>query len=423
MSLQGPVVVIAEEDASELTDALTAAGATPFACIWAQAAAAIRASRPVGVIVNTDSVPPDDILDAVLDELDDQIEPFLPVLARASAAGAPVIEDALPISPRTTVQGIVARLASALRVRTLEIIVAERAAAFQAGGGEVPPLPDSDPLEDAAVLVTGRGRSYPELCTAVGERVGLIGALSVETAARYLTKRPLDGVIIGEGFGPAIVNALLTALGEDRRFRGLPIALIGGMPVGVDCSTMPNFERFDAPPAAIVDWMLPLIRLHAYEARVQRQLAAIEAGGMLDPVTGLYTADAFARAYADAVGDARGGRRPLSLARLTLLPGVDRRILLDAARQTAGLMRSVDFAMLAEDGAILLALTQTDLRHAHVIARRVASTLKATVLTSDRAEDRVDPTVSLATLTAADSAETLMARVSGREAMAMVAAE
>ena len=81
------------------------------------------------------------------------------------------------------------------------------------------------------MLVTGRGRTYPELATIVGERVGLIGSLSVESAARYLNSRELNGIFIGEGYGPPMVDALLTALGEDTRFRDLPIALLGGAPV------------------------------------------------------------------------------------------------------------------------------------------------------------------------------------------------
>jgi len=64
----------------------------------------------------------------------------------------------------------------------------------------------SDPLGDATVLVAGRGRSYPALSVAIGERVGLVGALSVESAARALNVRDIDGMVIGDGFGPRIVE-------------------------------------------------------------------------------------------------------------------------------------------------------------------------------------------------------------------------
>ena len=44
-------------------------------------------------------------------------------------------------------------------------------------------LPPGDPIEDATVLVVGRGRMHPTLSVAVGERMGVVGAMSVELAA------------------------------------------------------------------------------------------------------------------------------------------------------------------------------------------------------------------------------------------------
>ena len=41
--------------------------------------------------------------------------------------------------------------------------------------------------------------------------------------------------------------------------------------IHVDVTPLPNYERFDAPPSEVLEWMLPLIRLHAYEARLQRR--------------------------------------------------------------------------------------------------------------------------------------------------------
>ena len=43
-------------------------------------------------------------------------------------------------------------------------------------------LPAGDPLDDATVLLVGRGRHYPTLSVAVGERMGVMGALSIDTA-------------------------------------------------------------------------------------------------------------------------------------------------------------------------------------------------------------------------------------------------
>ena len=47
-------------------------------------------------------------------------------------------------------------------------------------------------------------------------------------------------------------------------------------------------------------------------------------------------------------------------------------------------MRQVDFACREADNSIFAVFTETDLRAAHVIARRIASVLKHTMLAPDR---------------------------------------
>src|SRR5262249_50220752 len=79
------------------------------------------------------------------------------------------------------------------------------------------------------------------------------------------------------------------------------------------------------------------------------------------------------------------------------------------------LVRSVDFACRALDGSILMAFSGTALRSAHVVARRIASVLRHTMLTSEGADGkpvRVDPHVTLAALKPADTADSLLARLS-----------
>src|SRR5579863_6124390 len=99
---------------------------------------------------------------------------------------------------------------------------------------KIPELSTADPLDEANVLVAGRGRAYPGLSVAVGERVGVVGALSVESAARALNVRDIDGMVIGDGFSPKIVEALLTVVAEDVRFRDLPVAVLGGHPSAIE---------------------------------------------------------------------------------------------------------------------------------------------------------------------------------------------
>jgi GGDEF domain-containing protein len=249
----------------------------------------------------------------------------------------------------------------------------------------------------------------------VGERVGLIGALSVETAAEYLNAREVDGIVIGAGFNSRTVKGFLIVLAEDSRFRDLPIALVPPVPPGIGVAKLPNLERIAGEPADVVARILPLVRQHAFEARLQRQLAALETRGLIDPQTGLFTIAAFLRDLNRAVDEAKLRGNDLTLARFTFPATVDRRASMDAARLVSRLVRSVDFACRASDGSILLAFAQTALRSAHIVARRIASVLRHTMLVSqgpDRKAVRVDPTITLAVLKGTDTVESLFARVS-----------
>ncbi|HEU5273353.1 MAG TPA: GGDEF domain-containing protein [Xanthobacteraceae bacterium] len=413
MSLQGPIVVIAEHKDADLVAALATAGAFPIVeASWRDAANAIARIEPAGVVASAPDNPRQaEALRAAVAAGD----LYLPLVARTGDGTAPAIAGALPIAHDASHERIIIRLASAQRVRTLHATALRRADTLEPTCEDVPALPTSDPLEDATVIVTGRGRGYPGLTTAVGERVGLIGALSVETAAKYLNARDVDGIVIGEGFNPRTVEALLTVLAEDSRFRDLPIALVPPLPPAIDVSRLPNLERVGGEPVDVVARVLPLVRQHAFEARLQRQLAALDARGLIDPQTGLFTVAAFLRDLNRAVQEAKQRGNDMTLARFTFPATVERRANMDAARLVSRLVRSADFACRAEDGSILLAFSQTALRSAHVVARRIASVLRHTMLVSDGPDGkalRVDPTITLAALKPADTVESLLSRVS-----------
>jgi hypothetical protein len=267
------------------------------------------------------------------------------------------------------------------------------------------------------VLVAGRGRSYPALAVAVGERVGLVGALSVESAARALNARDIDGVVIGDGFGPPIVEALLTVLAEDVRFRDLPIAVLGGHPDVIEefYPHLPNLDRVTDGPERLVARFLPFVRLHAFGQRLKRMLKSLDAKGMLDPDTGLLANGAFWRDLNRAVDDAEKRGVGLSIARFSFERS-DRRISLDAARLVSRLMRRVDFACREADHSIFAVFTETDLRAAHVIARRIAAVLKHTMLAPDRKRSGIETAVTLATLKPTDNVDSLIARIAGEVA-------
>jgi hypothetical protein len=104
----------------------------------------------------------------------------------------------------------------------------------------------------------------------------------------------------------------------------------------------------------------------------------------------------------------------LSLARFFFEEPLDRRTSMDAARLISRLVRNFDFACRQDDGSILFAFGDTELRDAHVAARRLASVLKHTMLRTDRERPGISPAVTLATLKPADTMHTLLARVAPR---------
>jgi GGDEF domain-containing protein len=420
MSLQGPIVVVGDQLYPELVAALGEAGAFPVVeTPWGNASAAIAQIEPAAVVLNEpDGHPQSEMLTSLARTIEDARGPHMPVIARIKPGEAPAVSTALPIAVDAPVSRIVARLVSAARVRTLHATALRRADAFAAEIQDMPALPTTDPLEDATVLVLGRGRSYPDLAVAVGERVGLIGALSIETAARYLNERDVDGVVLGDGFSPRMVEAFLTVIAEDARFRDLPVAALAGIPIAVDRAQLPNLEQMRGEPNDVVERMLPLVRIHAFAARLQRLLAAIEAKGMLDPQSGLFTIAAFLRDLQRALEEARECGGTLSLARFSFSKDLDRRANLDAARLVGRLVRKADFACHASDGSILVAFSGTTLRSAHVVARRIASVLKHTMVASSDGQGRISPSVTLACLKANDTVESLLGRVSEPVAVA-----
>jgi len=302
-------------------------------------------------------------------------------------------------------------------VRALHATVLRRIESLS-DAADVPDTVDYDPIEDATVLVAGRGRSYPALTVAIGERMGLIGALSIETARSYLGARDVDGVVIGDGFNRAVVEDFVEEIGADPRWRDLPV-IVPPSARNLDPERMPNADAVGGDAQAVAAHILPFARMHAFSARLKRLAASLDQKGSLAPETGLMTHDAFMRELHRVAATAEGRGAGLSLARLSFDTMLNRRASLDAARITGRLLRASDIACRDQDGSILIAFTETDLVTAHVVARRIASVLKHTTLSLGAERTRLGPTVALAAFRPRDTVETLVARTAER----MVAAE
>ena len=181
--------------------------------------------------------------------------------------------------------------------------------------------------------------------------------------------------MLGEGFSARVVDAFLTVLAEDARFRNLPVVVTSdGLAPAYD---LPNLEIITGEPARVAANALPLIRQHAFEAHLGRTLRSIDAGGLLDPRTGLLTPAAFNRDFATAVYQTLSHGGGLSVARFAF-DASHARAQLDGARILSRLMRQMDFGALQDDGSVIVVFAETDLRTAHMIARRLSSVMRHT---------------------------------------------
>ena len=184
-------------------------------------------------------------------------QPYVPLIAIDPGMALP--ENAIPFSQvGDDSDRLIARLRAALRVRTLHATVMRRLDDDATGRKQ---LSDTDPARDATVLLIGRGAAYPALSVSLGERMGVLGALSIEAAAKHLNARDIDGIILGEGFSVRVMDAFLTVLTEDARFRNLPVVVTAdGLTPAYD---LPNLEFVTGAPERIAANASPLIRQHA----------------------------------------------------------------------------------------------------------------------------------------------------------------
>ena len=410
MSLQGPILIVTGRPAGALSQAFTDAGAAPvIEASWAGAATAMAEAKPAAIVISEPDCDDPDAAES-LSRLILEAEPYAPAIVRVRDDAPPVAANALPISDDASVEQLIARVSWAQRLRTLHSTVLVRAQALKDERNIIAELPAGDPVDNATVLLVGRGRHHATLSVAVGERMGVIGALSVDTAERCLAAREVDGVLIGDGLPASSVDAFLDTLCRNAHYRDLPVALLGG---SADIAELANFVRA-RDPHVLLQRMLPVLRARTFETALKRLLRSIEYKGMIDVQTGLLNQHAFGQALGLAIEDAGERGTVFSLARFSFEQPLDRRTALDTARLVSQLVRNTDFACQEDDNAILFVFGDTSLRDAHVAARRLASVLKHTMLRPDRERPSVSPSVTLATLKRGDTPMSLLARVAPR---------
>jgi hypothetical protein len=399
MSQQGPLLLASNHGRPAFAAALDEAQMFPLIeTSFADAARAVAQVQPSAVLADMSGA--DRAQFAALAAEIDARKPYLPLIAVNGDGAQP--ENAIPFfASDGKFDRLPLRLRAALRIRALHITVLRRLSEEPTSH-----LPDTDPTKDATVLLIGRGGAYPALSVALGERMGVVGAFSIEAAANHLNTRDIDGIVLGEGFSARVVDAFLTVLAEDARFRNLPVMLTTDDLA--PAYAMPNLEIIRGEPADVAANALPLIRQRAFEAQLGRTLRAIDAEGLLDPHTGLLAKSAFDRDFANAVTQTLSDGGGLSVARF----GFDlsnSRAQLDGARIISRLMRQMDFGAVQDDGSVIVVFADTDLRDAHGIARRLSAVMRHTA--TDKRGGRSDPTVTVAALMSGDCATSLLARL------------
>jgi hypothetical protein len=130
--------------------------------------------------------------------------------------------------------------------------------------------------------------------------------------------------VVGDGFSSRMVEAFLTVLAQESRFRDIPVAVIGEAPPEF-ADSLPNIDHVAGDPARLVMRMVPLVRMHAFEARLKRTLKSLDAEGMFDPDTGLLTRDTFWHDLSKAVDEASDRSQALSVARYSFDGPLDAR--------------------------------------------------------------------------------------------------
>ncbi|WFU37525.1 GGDEF domain-containing protein [Bradyrhizobium sp. CB82] len=399
MSQAGPILFVSDAQRPAFISALDEARLFPVIdSDWASAGRAVEEVQPATVVAALGSGHELHLV-AVASAIAAQAL-YLPLIVVDPQTSLP--HNALPFTLRgNDSERLIARLRAAMRVRTLHATVLRRLPETKSS------LPDIDPARDATVLLIGRGSAYPALSVALGERMGVIGALSIEAAAKHLNTRDIDGVVLAEGFTARVADAFLTVLAEDTRFRSMPVIVCAHQLT--QTYDLPNLEIISGEPAQIAANALPLIRQHAMETQFGRTLRSIDAGGWLDPRSGLLTPEAFARDFSKAVEQtlARGGS--LSVARFAF-DARNPRAQLDAARILSRLMRQMDFGVAQKDGSVIVVFAETDFRTAHMIARRLSAVMRHT--SNGKREPRSEPVVSVDSLSPSDTARSLLARLS-----------
>src|SRR6478752_10875609 len=149
MSLQGPILIVADKPSGGLAQAFTDAGAFPIVeASWAGAPTAAAEVKPSAIVLSEPDTA-DRAAAAALARHVAAAVPFIPIVTRVSDDVAAALPDALALASDAATEELIARISNGLRLRTLHSTVLSRAKSLKEERNIVAELPAGDPLDDA----------------------------------------------------------------------------------------------------------------------------------------------------------------------------------------------------------------------------------------------------------------------------------
>jgi len=168
MSLQGPIVVVADKPAPDLVQALGAAGAFPIVeRRWVDAPSAFISGQ-LSAIVLAEPGPASDAkaADTLALQIQSSSGPFIPLIGRARSDAGIATPGGLPIDADASTSRLVARLGMALRIRALHAAVLRRVETFSSQDGTLPTLPQTDPAKPSGATLPAPCSRQPSAASA-----------------------------------------------------------------------------------------------------------------------------------------------------------------------------------------------------------------------------------------------------------------
>ncbi|MDO1558648.1 diguanylate cyclase [Brevundimonas sp. 2R-24] len=262
--------------------------------------------------------------------------------------------------------------------------------------------PQGDPRRSRVLMIGDPDPRFLALSHALDEtEVETTGAFTAYTAFDYLHEKAFDAVVIWSGGDQTEAMSIATGMKRNTRLYHTPILLYLPEPEAVDVADL--FRRGVAdiaapstPEAETARRIAALAGFHRRQTAIREALEKSRSSGLMDPATGLFTAELFAQHLVAEAEAARGRRRPLSVCVLRLRKkpehiglaagGWIARALPQIGSMVSRLVRAEDTTARLGPDTFALALPATDAAQAQTVGERIAAVIGCTAF--DAGQDR-----------------------------------